>query len=228
DEKIQFEVWDNGIGIEKKSFEKLFRPFEQIDSKLSRNYEGTGLGLALVNKLVALHNGSISVESEVGKGSRFIVQLPYSNNNIQPEHTSSSTKSIEENDLNKSATMKKKKILLAEDNDFNITTITEYLTAKGLKVELAFNGIETLEKVLTIKPDLVIMDIQMPQVDGLEATQRIRKIKDPSISKIPIIAVTALAMPGDRERCIQAGANEYLRKPVSLKEIHNLILEYLK
>ncbi len=239
-DEIQFEVWDKGIGISEKSFDKLFKPFEQIDSKLSRNYEGTGLGLALVKNLVSLHNGSVSVKSKVGKGSCFTLHLPLAPQlaNIPqktPQTKRSSTIITEaithqhtnnETENKPSEISKQRTILLVEDNEFNIRTITEYLTAKNYIVELAFNGIEAIEKTERKKPDLIIMDIQMPKMDGFEATRKIRHNPDPSIAQIPIIALTALAMPGDKEKCIEAGANRYMQKPVSLKRLIELVGEF--
>jgi CheY-like chemotaxis protein len=108
-------------------------------------------------------------------------------------------------------------ILLAEDNETNIETTTHYLEAKGYRLLLAFNGTEAVAIARTQKPDLILMDIQMPGIDGLEAIQQIRQDPDNAVNSIPIIALTALVMTGDRDRCLQAGANEYLGKPVKLK-----------
>jgi signal transduction histidine kinase/CheY-like chemotaxis protein len=226
---ISFSVWDTGIGIKPEHLETLFQPFVQIDSKLSRQYEGTGLGLALVRKLTDLHNGSISVESEPDKGSRFTITIPLMESAgkeiVHKDMNESDVLIVKEQEQSKSE--KQKLILLAEDNEQNITTLKDYLEAKQFKVIVARNGKEAIEKAHEIKPKLILMDIQMPVMDGLEATSIIRTSKNPDIAKVPIIALTALAMPGDRERCIDAGANEYMKKPVGLKKLVETMNELL-
>jgi CheY-like chemotaxis protein len=116
-------------------------------------------------------------------------------------------------------------ILLAEDNESNIATMTDYLEIQGYQVSLARNGIEAVQLAKQQKPDLILMDIQMPEMDGLEATRRIRTEAD--LDTIPIVAITALAMPGDREQCLAAGATDYLTKPVSLKKLASIISQYI-
>jgi CheY-like chemotaxis protein len=118
--------------------------------------------------------------------------------------------------------------LLAEDNETNIETITDYLLDKGYRVTVARNGREVLERMEEALPDIVLMDIQMPDVDGLEAIRHIRDNDSPAFATIPIIALTALAMPGDRERCLEAGADEYLSKPVSMKGLSEIIEAQLR
>ena len=114
-------------------------------------------------------------------------------------------------------------ILLAEDNESNIHTFVDYLQAKGYRVIVARNGNEAIDLARAESPDLILMDIQMPGMDGLEATRRIRADTAPGVAAVPIIALTALAMPGDRERCLEAGASEYLSKPVSLRQLVDVI-----
>ena len=121
--------------------------------------------------------------------------------------------------LEESADGSSKLILLAEDNEMNIETVSDYLHAKGYRITLARSGVEAIQRAQEDKPDLILMDIQMPDLDGLEATRRIRSDPDVRLAKTPIIAVTALAMPGDRERCLQAGANNYFSKPVNFREL---------
>ncbi len=344
---VKFCVWDTGIGIAEEHLSRLFKPFMQIDSSLTRQHDGTGLGLALVLRLTEAHHGSVSVESTLGRGSQFCVTLPWDTSTIvrpsivtqqtqptvvaayQPAfhralviedspssaqlltrylndlgikvilHTTGQgvirraieaqadlilldillpnqsgwdvlrelksngiTKSIpvmivsvvnEPNqayDLGAAALLEKPvnrdqlaqalnqissqqgtsdrktdlfvdesparpTILLAEDNQANIDVVQDYLLAKGYEVVVARNGNEALHRIEIRLPDLVIMDIQMPVMDGLTAIRTLRK--DPATQQLPIIALTALAMPGDRERCLEAGANDYLVKPVNLK-----------
>ncbi len=209
---VNFTIWDTGIGIDQEHMEKLFEPFVQIDSSLARQHEGTGLGLSLVYRLTEMHGGSVTVESEPGHGSRFTVSLP-SKLLDAGEETAESSHRLDKaaSPINPAATV----ILLAEDNEANIATLQTFLETQQYRLILARNGAEALERAREEAPDLILMDIQMPGMDGLEAIRHIRA--DPNLAHIPIIALTALAMPGDRERCLEAGANEYMSKPVGLK-----------
>lgn len=356
-ETISFRVRDTGIGIATEDIGKLFQPFVQVDSSLTRNYSGTGLGLALVRRIAELHYGSVTLESEVGKGSCFTVRLPWKRAIPHPtpvnlpiashcqyplehsqvlviEDSSSAAEQITrylyelgmqgviypvgdralelalqlspcliildielpsisgwdilaqfkanpqtkdipvlivsvvderaiglsqgaceylvkpfsreefkqalnniwceektpaidlvlvpESVSNSSAP----KILIAEDNDANIDTLMAYFLYHGYQFILAQNGLEAVELAKSQKPQLILMDIQMPKMDGLTAIRKIRE--DADLSSVPIIALTALAMSGDREKCLDAGANEYLTKPVSGKILLNLIQQLLK
>lgn len=225
---IQFSVIDTGIGITQDDLRKLFTPFVQVESSLNRHFEGTGLGLALVSKLTDLHGGSVEVESEIGKGSRFTINLPYQRGNLnqtsEPEKFTPHARDIQI-DFQPKKENKNKKILLVEDNAANILTIGEYLENYGYQIIIANDGLQAIEKAKEILPNIILMDIQMPKMDGLEATRRLRA--DPQFASVPIIALTALAMPGDRERCLEAGASEYMSKPVSLKELKNVIENFL-
>lgn len=224
---IHFSVLDTGIGIAPEDLRRLFQPFIQVDSSLNRQFEGTGLGLALVQTLTDLHGGSIEVESEVNKGSRFTVNLPYlQENGKQSDFETETSSSDNKNLLGGFQANQRKKILLVEDNEANILTIGEYLENYGYQIITANDGPQAIEKAKEISPDIILMDIQMPNMDGLEATRRLRT--DPQFVSTPIIALTALAMPGDRERCLEAGASEYMSKPVSLKELKNVIENFLK
>ncbi|HZZ20635.1 MAG TPA: PAS domain S-box protein [Opitutaceae bacterium] len=341
---VRFTVWDTGIGIAAEDNKKLFRAFSQIDSGLTRAQEGTGLGLALVAKLVELHGGSITLDSELGRGSRFVVVIPQkavhapgrllmARSGGQPnswqrvlvveddptsatllmnylaelglqgvlhprgddavetvlrfrpdlilldiqlpgasgwtvlaklkEHPSTRdvpvavisvvdepekslclgacahfTKPVTRIQL--SGFLQRSPvtaahpglsvlphssgsgpvILLAEDNEANIQTIGGYLEDCGYSMQYAANGAVAVSLAAKILPALILMDIQMPVMDGLSAIRAIRA--NPLHADVPIVALTALAMPGDRERCIQAGASDYLSKPVSLKMLHEL------
>ncbi|HEU4323187.1 MAG TPA: response regulator [Roseiflexaceae bacterium] len=342
---IAFTVWDTGVGIAAEDLPKLFRPFVQLDSRLNRQYTGTGLGLALVLRLAKAHGGSVAVESTPGQGSRFRVTLPWSpatpahkaDNDVSAVETAlpvlrqalaiedsassaaqiarhlgaldvqtavhpraggaveraarlqpdlilldillpdgdswevlrrlkaeprtrqipvlvvsvvdepvrareagaeglllkpiNRTKLVEtlsrhfalrnaapaQPEQTQEATQPRPRILLAEDNEANIAAISDYLVMKGYEVLLARNGSEAVAQTHEQRPDLILMDIQMPGMDGLEATRQIRA--NAALADIPIIALTALAMPGDRERCLAAGAREYLTKPVHLRTL---------
>lgn len=358
DTNLVISVIDTGIGIALEDQSKLFLPFVQLDTKLSRQYTGTGLGLALVRRLVDLHNGVVSVDSELGKGSCFTVKLPYYQPkfanlphlvsfpqcSITPENkkvliiedtptaaeqvkryldeigmeaviypqgegaisqiisykpaliildillpnisgwevltsikshpetqsipviivsvvdekshglelgateylvkpinrqkfhdvihklSQPITPNIDINSINisKNITTEKEShlILIVEDNEANIDTIYNYLESRGYRLLVAQNGTDAIALTKTNIPDLILMDIQMPKMDGIEATRLIRS--DPNCQDIPIIALTGLAMPGDQEKCLQAGANEYLTKPVRLKQLAAMIEKLLQ
>jgi len=355
-------VWDTGIGIPEEDMERLFEPFVQLDSRLSREYAGSGLGLSLVSRMMALHNGSISVESVVGQGSRFTLSFPWQGPDLQTSHpqpdaagipyfpqlrhallvedsptaaeklvrylrelgidaitvtngreaitqarkmrpdfilldillpdmsgwdvmaalreddrtaavpivvvsvlddqeqaadagaaacllkpvsrpqlyaalrqfsleqktndpaaaavaVASAPAETNNNDPGADGRVEQThaRILLAEDNQANVTTFTSYLTAKGFTVTTAYDGLEAVAQAKAEQPDLIIMDIQMPKMNGLEAIRAIRA--EAATQNVPIIAVTALAMTGDKEACLAAGANAYLSKPVRLAEL---------
>jgi len=350
---VDLTVWDSGIGIAFEQMSRLFQPFVQLDSRLARQYEGTGLGLALVYRMVEMHGGSIAVTSEVGRGSRFTVALPWHSAGAgaqapasaapkqaalhrtairrvlivedSPKTADQITRYLHELDIESDtvpngagivaraiaerpdlilldlllpdisgwdvlALLKAEPrthaipvviisvidershglalgaaeylvkpvaradfqrilpalaprgdtplqapaapdtparatpppvVLLAEDNEANIKMISDYLDTCGYQVVVARNGTEAIARAREARPAIVLMDIQMPGMDGLEATRRIRTIED--LVDLPIIALTALAMPGDRERCLAAGANDYLSKPVSLRGLAILI-----
>jgi signal transduction histidine kinase/DNA-binding response OmpR family regulator len=224
--RIRFIVTDNGIGIAPNDLQKLFTPFTQLDSTLSREYSGTGLGLVLVYKFTELHGGSVEVESQAGKGSRFIISLPWGQTQTVIQDTTPTEKHEtpvkELKHISKSAV----KVLLADDHEVNAIMLGEYLQSRGYAVITARDGLEALSKAEDTLPDIIIMDIQMPEMDGLEAIQHLRA--DSRFISTPIIALTALAMPGDRERCLEAGANEYMSKPVGLKTLVEKIQEILR
>jgi signal transduction histidine kinase/ActR/RegA family two-component response regulator len=204
-------VWDSGIGIADNDLARIFQPFVQIDGRLAREYVGTGLGLALVARLVDLHGGSIAVASTVGQGSRFTVTLPWR----RPTDTFAAAETTVAPEPG--GRERQLRVLVAEDNPTNLTMITDYLAAKHYDVVAARDGAEAVSRARSTRPDLILMDIQMPGMDGLEATRCIRA--DTELAQIPIIALTALAMPHDRERCLAAGATAYLSKPVRLQEL---------
>jgi PAS domain S-box-containing protein len=348
---VDMTVWDTGIGIAQEDLGRLFEPFVQLDSRLARQYNGTGLGLTLVYRMAKMHGGSITVTSTVGAGSRFTVSLPWQilGEKIEPSRPTPATRSlvairkaliIEDSPTavtqlvrylselgmvaishlqNVDAVAKvlelqpdlivldvllpdtprwevlrqlkaeprtrsipvliisaaqerlyglglgaddyvikpfsngdvqqilrrlarvglpegapaldavathelpaaRPAVLLAEDNEANIMTVSDYLSAKGYEVVIARNGAEAVARACEVEPAIILMDIQMPGMDGLEATRRIRA--QSNMLHTPIIALTALAMPGDRERCLAAGADDYLSKPVSLRGLATLI-----
>ncbi len=228
DDTARFMVWDTGIGIAKDNIDKLFKPFIQLDSALSRRYEGTGLGLSLVYHMVDLHGGNIKVQSKLDEGSLFTVTMPWHQKEAAPKKveepternttplvaaiTSASNAPFDSKDI---------RLLIVDDNELNLITFSDFLNAKGYQVHNARDGAEAVHLATSVAPDLILMDIQMPGMDGLEATRRIRKIE--RLQGVPIIALTALAMPSDRELCLQAGASDYVSKPVSLKSLEKIV-----
>ena len=216
DQAVAFHVVDTGIGIASADLTRLFRPFVQLDSSLSRRFSGTGLGLSLVSRLVRLHQGSILVESTPGQGSRFTVRLSLEGSAAAaPVEAFVPPRSGEEppREFDRDRPL----LLLADDNEITLQTLAEYFAAQNYEVAVARTGREAVEQAGTLRPALILMDIQMPEMDGLEAIRRL--VASPRTAGIPIVALTALAMPGDRERCLQAGAAVYLSKPVPLRKL---------
>jgi PAS domain S-box-containing protein len=345
-------VWDTGIGIAPGDLPRLFQPFVQLDSRLSRQHPGTGLGLALVRRLLALQGGEVRVESELDKGSRFTVTLPVGGTaelrpsagpalagkishalivedsataaehlcrylvewGVDPTVVSDPAAVLErvaveqphvvfldillpaevgweilaalkadprtqpipvvvvsvldrrgksdplqpDDHIQKPVTRERlrevltrlarglgppapapapapagaepgpgRRILIAEDDETNVATIIDFLRARGHEVHVARNGHEAVALARQVHPDLILMDVQMPLLDGLGATRAIRNDPNPKVRVVPIIALTALAMAGDRERCMEAGVDDHLTKPVSLKHLASVIDERL-
>ncbi|MEM6501584.1 MAG: PAS domain S-box protein [Cyanobacteria bacterium P01_C01_bin.89] len=223
---LHIAIADTGIGISPDNITRLFQSFVQIDSALNRQYNGTGLGLALVKRIVELHGGQVGVLSEEGKGSCFMISLPcvITHPDIQAAaHATADLQDVQnDGDLNAASPI----ILLAEDNEANISTISSYLKAKGYQMVIARDGEEAIASALSHTPDLILMDIQMPGTDGLAAIETIRE--HTHLQHTPIVALTALAMEGDRNRCLKAGATEYLPKPVKLKQLVTVTQNLLK
>lgn len=227
---IRFVVWDTGVGIRSEDFPGLFQPFKQIDSSLGRRYSGTGLGLALVKRMTRLHDGHVAVESIVNQGSRFIVTLPAEQPNQdvrQPQDLPSQPATQPTTGImaGAAATHEQSFVLVVDDDHANAALFEQLLSRRGFRVIIAHSSKEALETLQSTRPDIILMDIQMPEVDGLETIRRIRSQQ--SVRDIPIIAFTALAMAEDKERCLKAGANAYLSKPVPLSKLVETIQQCL-
>lgn len=219
---LSLSVTDTGIGISPEDSKKLFQPFVQVNAALNRQQAGTGLGLALVKRIVDAHGGEVTFTSEVGRGSCFTVQLP-----IIALSGAASLGRVPVALATPAPTepVAAPLILLAEDNEANISTTTSYLEVRGYRIIVARNGLDAVNLAITTQPDVILMDIQMPGLDGLEAIRQIRQ--NPALATVPIIALTALAMPADEQRCLAAGANQYLSKPVRLKQLSQQITALL-
>jgi PAS domain S-box-containing protein len=220
---VTFTVWDNGIGIRESDLGRLFQPFVQLDSSLAREAPGTGLGLALVAQMARLHGGSVKVESRPGEGSRFTVTLPW-----EPALATDAELRLRSTGKFRAIRPEAKDrpiILLVEDTREATVMVTDYLQMAGYQVLSARDALSGLDLAKEVHPDVLLIDIQLPGMDGLEATRRLRG--DPEFRTLPIIALTALAMPGDRERCLAAGVTDYVTKPISLRKLAQLIEDYL-
>ncbi len=213
------EVKDSGIGIPSERWHLLFRPFQQVDSSLTRRHEGTGLGLALTKRLAELHGGTVSFQSIYGCGSTFRVWLPLTE--MRSEFSAPSSDScLISAAIPKSKSVCSKRVLVVEDQLFNQMLISEFLELEGYKVELIGDG-KTMQQAIASSlatletlPHLILMDIQLPDIDGFELMHQLKT--NQLWRSVPVIAVTALAMPGDRDRCLAAGASAYLSKPLDL------------
>lgn len=221
---LSLSVQDNGIGIDAENLPKLFRSFQQIDSALNRKYAGTGLGLALVKRMTEMHGGQVSVTSAPGRGSRFTISLPL---RTAIPLASAAPAAGTASPHQPRAYPGEPLILIAEDNPTNRLLLENFLRPRGCRLIFAENGREALARASADRPALILMDVQMPEIDGLEATRRLRANPDLALARIPVIALTALAMPEDRIRCLEAGANGYLSKPLKLSELDRLITELL-
>jgi signal transduction histidine kinase/CheY-like chemotaxis protein len=216
---VRFSVWDEGIGISDENQKKLFQPFVQVDSRLARSYEGTGLGLSLVKRLVKMHGGRIKVESGEGQGSRFSAYIPWSADDLGTENESAL---LEDSAVGffRNSPNRRPMVLLVEDNQMNQQSITAYLEANRFEVLVADDGETALRLTEGQGFDLILTDVQMAGMDGLELTRELRHRE--RTRNLPIVALTAQAMDGDRERCLEAGMTDYLSKPLDLKMLVEL------
>jgi PAS domain S-box-containing protein len=223
--RLRLTVKDSGIGIPEERIKDLFSVFTQLDNSTTRKFEGTGLGLAISKQLTEMMGGTIGVESEAGKGSTFWCEIPFKvpasdkkareeeEAALQPEEVITFPKSLQ--------------VLVAEDNVVNQFVALTLLERVGITPDIAGNGQEVLEALQRKRYDLILMDVLMPVMDGMEVTRRIRKHEDPAVSNIPIVALTANAMLQDRERYLACGMNDYISKPIDFNEMAVTLKKYL-
>jgi CheY-like chemotaxis protein len=220
---VRFAVSDTGVGLSSEQQLRLFQPFTQADSSTTRIFGGTGLGLAISKRLAELMGGTIGVRSVEGKGSTFWVIVPF-------EVVSSSDVELHSVELPSAADtlplLLKPKILIAEDNRVNQKLALLQLRKLGYEGIVVANGREALAALETQQYDLVLMDCQMPELDGYAATAAIRQ-REEFGQRLPIIAMTANAMQGDREACLAAGMDDYLTKPVTISALREIIERWL-
>ena len=221
---LRFSVTDTGIGMTEDERARLFKAFSQADTSTTRKYGGTGLGLVISKLLVELMQGEISLKSEAGKGSSFIFTARLGINAF-PQEDGAEESFGHAPDI---SVLSGKRVLLVEDNPINQDVASELLTGVGVIVLLANNGKEAVDILSKERHgfDLVLMDVQMPIMDGNEATRRVRKF--PHNKNLPIIAMTAHAMTSERERCIAAGMNDHLSKPIEVDTLYKTLEKYLK
>ncbi|HEY0492314.1 MAG TPA: ATP-binding protein, partial [Candidatus Dormibacteraeota bacterium] len=203
EENLVITVKDSGIGIQKELQHKIFGAFYQVQSASNREYPGTGLGLALTKKLVELHGGTIDFDSQAGEGTTFRVELP-----LRPGPS------------------KRNRVLVVEDNPSNLDLARMVLEGNGFAVDTASNGFEGLEKARHLQPDLILMDMQLPGVDGLAVTRQLKA--DPATASIKVVALTANALKGSEEQALAAGCSGYIAKPIELKKFMLQVTNFLE
>ncbi len=219
---LRIEVRDTGIGIAAEKQKDLFQSFTQADGSTTRKYGGTGLGLAIVRQLVLVMGGKIGVESEVGQGSVFWCELDF-----PVAAMGTQTQDQKENMPQAAEGALQGHILLVEDNKVNQMVASKMLAGMGLTVDLAENGEKALAALAEKRYDLVLMDCQMPVLDGYQATKAFRSQESQGDQRLPIIAMTANAMEGDRQKCLDAGMDDYLAKPVKKELLRTLLGQWL-
>jgi signal transduction histidine kinase/CheY-like chemotaxis protein len=215
--ELRFEVTDTGIGIPTEKQAQIFEAFSQVDGSITRRFGGTGLGLTICSRLVERMGGSINVRSAVGEGSTFAfsVRAERRDHIAQPDAAAPSR-----------STLPALHVLIAEDNKVNQVVVSRMLERAGHTVAIAADGLQAVEMCSRGAFDLVLMDVHMPVLDGFEATARIRENERAKGIRTPLIALTANAMNGDRERCLEAGMDGYIAKPVSRDELLDAIAQF--
>lgn len=227
---LRINIQDSGIGIPETSLPHIFEKFRQADASVSRRYGGTGLGLPISKSLAEIMGGTIRAESEAGRGSTFSLVLPFTSTIADPEVDMGEVIRLQKlNDRLKAVIGEKKKILLVEDYEGNIVVLSYILNALDCEFDVAKTGLEALQLWKGHHYDLILMDIQMPEMDGLTATRTIRKMEEEqSLGRTPVIGLTAHALVADKQKCIDAGMDDYLSKPIVEAHLKAAILRMLE
>jgi signal transduction histidine kinase len=217
---VVISVTDTGEGISAEAQQSLFEPFTQFETSTTKRNAGSGLGLSIVKRLMTLHGGEVKVRSSPGEGSTFSVMFPYGDTR-KPFRPVQPTIHAAMEDVRLSPAARQARVLVAEDNPMNVVPLRDFLMANGYLTDVVGNGVEAVKAASIGHYDIVLMDVQMPEMDGLEATRRIREL--PGYTNTPIVALTSFAMAGDRERCLAAGMTEYMSKPFSFRALGQLL-----
>jgi CheY-like chemotaxis protein len=218
--QLKFEIKDTGIGIDKDKLSTIFDPFLQANKSTQRVYGGTGLGLSIVKNLIEIQKGTIEVQSEINVGSTFIVNLPFKNID-----SSLPVNSLSNSMVSDFKWKMKLNVLYVEDVVTNQFLIEEILSDWGISVTMASDGYKALELIKDKSYDLILMDIQMPGIDGLETTKRIRALKDPYFKNVPILALTASTTDSTRDEIFLCGMQDYVLKPINVDDLRTKIVE---
>jgi PAS domain S-box-containing protein len=218
---LRFSVEDTGVGVKNEDIPSMFESFRQLDISAKKEYQGTGLGLSIVKSLVELMNGRVEFESEYGKGSCVSFEIPVIISNVDGIQVGAT----EEKPITEEVRNQKLRVLVAEDDAINQLYLAGFLKSQGWHVDTASNGLIALDKYKKNEYDIILMDGQMPKMDGFETTQRIREMEDSNSegNHIPIIAITGYAIAGDREKFINAGMDDYVSKPIDEGKLLSII-----
>lgn len=213
---VQFDIVDTGIGIEEEDKKNIFEVFQQADGSFTRQYGGLGIGLSVAKQVSTLMGGTIKFESVLGKGTQVALTIPMQEGVSTPRPIPTESSLLPENT----------RILIVEDNHTNQIILKKMVETQGYQTKIAENGQVALETINEYSPHIILMDCQMPIMDGFTATQHIRQLAKPACD-IPIIAVTANVMTGDKQRCLEAGMDDYIKKPTNKNELKNRIEQWL-
>ena len=219
---FEFHIKDNGIGMSEEFQKHIFEQFARERTSTVSKIQGTGLGMAITKSLVDMMGGRITVKSEQGKGSEFTISLRFPIGEAKTEQTPPAAKA---------SAFTGKKLLVVEDNELNLEIASTLLKEAGFEVDTAENGkvaVEKVEAASADRYDLILMDIQMPEMDGYEATRRIRALPDTKKAALPIVAMTANAFEDDRKNALRAGMNGHIAKPLDIQKLFQVLSELLK